>query len=50
LREAGFAAVDIEWLHPQLTDGGARTLLGEKARRLSELLFTPQGYILAATR
>jgi hypothetical protein len=40
-REAGFAAVDVEWRSPPPAD---------ISRRLNELLFAPRGYVLAAVR
>lgn len=41
LREAGFAAVDIEWRGP---------LPAESVPRLNQLLFAPQKYLIVATR
>lgn len=58
-REAGFASVSIEWRSPPPTsdlleavpdDTPAASLQNENVRRLNELLFAPQDYLLAATR
>jgi SAM-dependent methyltransferase len=58
-REAGFAAVDIEWRSPVPADDvleaepeetPAASLHNENVRRLNELLFAPQDYLLVATR
>jgi O-antigen chain-terminating methyltransferase len=58
-REAGFAQVDIEWrspppaddiLEPAPPDASAASLHNENVRRLNELLFAPQDYLIAAVR
>ena len=58
-REAGFTAVDIEWrspppaddvLAPTPDDGPVATVHNENVRRLNELLFAPQDYLIVATR
>lgn len=58
-REAGFAQVDIEWrspppaedvLEPTPEDSPAAALHNENVRRLNELLFAPQDYLIAAVR
>jgi len=58
-REAGFATVDIEWRSPPPADDvlepapegtpGA-PVHNENVRRLNELLFAPQDYLIVATR
>ncbi len=53
-KEAGFAAVDIEWRSPPPADD-VITEVGDPAaeannRRLNQLLFAPQDYLLVATR
>lgn len=58
-REAGFSSVDIEWRSPPPADDvleaapveaeGAATY-NENVRRLNQLLFAPQDYLIAATR
>jgi hypothetical protein len=59
LREAGFASVDIEWRSPPPTsdvlepvpgDTPGASLHNENVRRLNELLFAPQDYLIAASR
>jgi O-antigen chain-terminating methyltransferase len=58
-REAGFAAVDIEWRSPPPPDDvleevrSEHTLPGAinaNVKRLNQLLFAPQDYLLAAVR
>jgi SAM-dependent methyltransferase len=58
-REAGFAKVDIEWrspppaedvLEPAPDDSPVAALHNENVRRLNELLFAPQDYLIAAVR
>jgi O-antigen chain-terminating methyltransferase len=58
-REAGFASVDIEWRSPPPGDDALESVPGdasgaavqnENVRRLNELLFAPQDYLIAATR
>jgi SAM-dependent methyltransferase len=58
-REAGFATVDIEWrspppaddvLEPTPEDGPVATVHNENVRRLNELLFAPQDYLIVAAR
>lgn len=58
-REAGFAQIDIEWrsppptedvLEPAPDDSPPAALHNENVRRLNELLFAPQDYLIAATR
>jgi SAM-dependent methyltransferase len=58
-REAGFGEVDIEWrspppaedvLEPAPDDSPAAGLYNENVRRLNELLFAPQDYLIAAVR
>jgi SAM-dependent methyltransferase len=58
-REAGFAAVDIEWRSPPPSDdvleqapgeGPIATVHNENVRRLNELLFAPQDYLIVAAR
>ena len=58
-REAGFSRVDIEWrspapaedvLEPTPADSPDAALHNENVRRLNELLFAPQDYLIAAIR
>lgn len=58
-REAGFAAVDIEWRSPPPggdvletapEDAPGASVHNENVRRLNELLFAPQDYLIVATR
>jgi 2-polyprenyl-3-methyl-5-hydroxy-6-metoxy-1,4-benzoquinol methylase len=58
-REAGFTKVDIEWrspppvedvLEPAPQDSPAAALHNENVRRLNELLFAPQDYLIVAAR
>ncbi|MDQ3946623.1 MAG: class I SAM-dependent methyltransferase [Actinomycetota bacterium] len=58
-KEAGFASVDIEWRSPppegdvmeEATDATEESsILNANARRLNELLFAPQDYLLVAVR
>ena len=58
-REAGFARVDIEWrspppaedvLEPAPDSTPAADLYNANVRRLNELLFAPQDYLIAAVR
>jgi SAM-dependent methyltransferase len=58
-REAGFAAVDIEWRSPPPADDVLETapedtlgasLYNQNVRRLNDLLFAPQDYLIVATR
>jgi O-antigen chain-terminating methyltransferase len=58
-REAGFAHVDIEWrspppvgdaLEPAPPDSPAASLHNENVRRLNQLLFAPQDYLVVAIR
>ena len=58
-REAGFAQVDIEWrsappaddmLERTPAETAGSTVYNENVRRLNELLFAPQDYLLAAVR
>jgi O-antigen chain-terminating methyltransferase len=58
-REAGFAMVDIEWrspppagdvLEPVAEGTPDAPLYNENVRRLNELLFAPQDYLIVATR
>lgn len=58
-REAGFATVEIEWRSPPPPDDVLETapddapvaaLYNENVRRLNELVFAPQDYVIAATR
>jgi 2-polyprenyl-3-methyl-5-hydroxy-6-metoxy-1,4-benzoquinol methylase len=58
-REAGFAAADIEWRSPppagdvleEVLSGHALPgAINANVRRLNQLLFAPQDYLLAATR
>jgi O-antigen chain-terminating methyltransferase len=58
-KEAGFASVDIEWRSPPpegdvmeeaAEDAAGSGVLNANARRLNELLFAPQDYLLAAVR
>jgi O-antigen chain-terminating methyltransferase len=58
-REAGFARVDIEWrspppaedvLEPAPDGTPAADLYNANVRRLNELLFAPQDYLIAAVR
>jgi hypothetical protein len=58
-REAGFTTVDIEWrsppppqdvLEPTPEEGPGATVHNENVRRLNELLFAPQDYLIVATR
>lgn len=58
-REAGFAAVDIEWRSPPPaedvleaapSEGAATNVYNENVRRLNQLLFAPQDYVIAAAR
>ena len=58
-REAGFATVDIEWrspppssdvLEPVAETAPEAPLHNENVRRLNELLFAPQDYLIVASR
>jgi 2-polyprenyl-3-methyl-5-hydroxy-6-metoxy-1,4-benzoquinol methylase len=58
-REAGFATVDIEWRSPPPAEDVLATapentpgasLQNENVRRLNELLFAPQDYLIVASR
>ena len=58
-REAGFISVDIEWRSPPPAEDVLETITGdtpgapvlnENVRRLNELLFAPQDYLIVATR
>ena len=58
-REAGFAKVDIEWrspppaedvLEPAPDDTPAAELYNANVKRLNELLFAPQDYLICAVR
>jgi len=58
-REAGFSSVDIEWrsppppkdvLEPAPDDSPAAAVHNANVRRLNELLFAPQDYLIAAVR
>jgi O-antigen chain-terminating methyltransferase len=58
-REAGFAEVEIEWRSPPPAedllesvpaDSSGAALHNENVRRLNELLFAPQDYLIAAVR